>query len=122
MTAKRSLGLGLDTLLTAMQDQQKAKLSQGVIGRVQLLYDQALEQEKTGDIYEAYYLYRQAVDLIEPGIPDETETAELISRCCNNLAVILFEGGKTEKAAAYLQRAIDLYPRNRTAAANLKLL
>lgn len=119
MAAKKNLGIGLDILLTATQGQHDATSDQSVLNQAQLLFTRALEQDEKGDTYEAYHLYRQVIDLLDTGVP---EISELVSRACNNLAVILFESSKTEKAINYLQQAIDIYPRNRTALENMMLI
>lgn len=119
--AKKNLGIGLDVLLTATSGQQKTSLK-SILTRVQTLFGQALEHDEIGDSYEAYYLYRQVIDLLNTGEQDTPEVSELISRTYNNLAIILFESGQTEKAVSYLQLAIDIYPPNRTAIENMKLI
>jgi tetratricopeptide (TPR) repeat protein len=121
MAGKRNLGIGLDILLTANQSRQSIKAIIDTSSQVQSWYDQALEYEERGNIFEAYHLYRQIIDLFD-NIKDTGELAPLVSYTCNNLAVILFEAGQTEQAVSYLQQAIDIYPKNQTAIDNMKLV
>lgn len=120
MAVKKNLGIGLDVLLTSMQGQQEPAAGRSVLNRAQLYFGKALEQDGRGNSFEAYYLYRQAIDLFNTGEHDITELSQIISRSCNNIAVILFESDQTENAISFLQRAIDIYPQNRTALENMK--
>lgn len=120
MAVKKNLGIGLDVLLTSMQGQQEPGAGRSVLNRAQLYFGKALEQDERGNSFEAYYLYRQVIDLFNTGEHDITELSQIISRSCNNIAVILFESDQTENAISFLQRAIDIYPQNRTALENMK--
>lgn len=122
MAIKRNLGIGLDVLLTANEAQPGFPPGQNILSQARLLYGQALEQDESGNTYEAYHLYRQVMDLVGSKALDSTELSRLVSRTCNNLAVLLFESGHTAEAAGYLRQAIAVYPQNRTAIENMKLI
>ncbi len=119
MAVNKNLGIGLDVLLTATQGQYDTKPEESILTQAQALFGRALEQDEMGDSFAAYYFYRQVIDLLDTKDPD---TPELISRSCNNIAVILFENDQTEKAMGFFQQAIEIYPQNRTAVENMKLL
>jgi len=121
MAGKRNLGIGLDILLTANESRQSIRPIIDTSNQVQSWYDQALEYEERGNIFEAYHLYRQIIDLFD-NVMESGKLSPLVSYTCNNLAVILFEAGQTEKAVSYLQQAIDIYPKNQTAIDNMKAI
>ncbi len=123
MTAKKKLGIGLDVLLTASRGQYDIKLEGNILTQAKELFGRALEQDEMGNSFEAYYLYRQVIDL--PDISDSNvpeELSELLSRSLNNIAVILADNSRKEGALIYFQQAIDIYPKNRTAIENKRLL
>lgn len=122
MAVNKNLGIGLDVLLTATQGQYDTKPEESILTQAQALFGRALEQDEMGDSFAAYYFYRQVIDLLDTKDPDTPEISELISRSCNNIAVILFENDQTEKAMGFFQQAIEIYPQNRTAVENMKLL
>ena len=65
MAVKKNLGIGLDVLLTATQGQYETKSEENIITRAEELFRRALEQDEIGNSLEAYYFYRQVVDLLD---------------------------------------------------------
>lgn len=122
MAVKKNLGIGLDVLLTATQGQYETKPEENVLAQAEVLFGKALEQDKMGDSFEAYYYYRQIVDLLDTPESNVPEILELLSRSLNNIAVILADNSRTEEALSFLQQALDVYPQNQTAIENMKLL
>lgn len=121
MAVKKNLGIGLDVLLSATQGQYETKPEENMLTRAEELFARALEQDEMGDSFEAYYFYRQVIDLLdaESNIP---ELSELLSRSLNNIAVILADNSHIEEALSFLQQALEVYPKNQTAAENMSEL
>lgn len=122
MAGKRNLGIGLDVLLTASQGQFDTKSEDSILVQAEVLFGRALEEDKMGDSFEAYYLYRQVVDLLDTSESNISELSELVSRSLNNIAVILADNSRTERALSFLQQALEVYPQNKTAVENMKLI
>lgn len=122
MAVKRNLGIGLDVLLTATQGQYDIKPEENILAQAEALFGRALEEDKMGDSFEAYYLYRQVVDLLDTPESNIPGLSELVSRCLNNIAVILADNSRTERALSLLQQALEVYPQNQTAIENMKLI
>ena len=122
MAAKRNLGIGLDVLLTATQGQYDTKPEESILTQAQALFGRALEQDEMGDSFEAYYLYRQVIDLLDTPESNVEKLSELLSRSLNNIAVILADNSRIEGALGFLQQALEVYPKNQTVIENMKLL
>jgi tetratricopeptide (TPR) repeat protein len=122
MAVKKNLGIGLDVLLTATQGQYETKPEENVLTQAEALFGKALDRDKMGDSFEAYYYYRQIVDLLDAPEPNVPELSELLSRSLNNIAVILADNSYIEGALSFLQQALEVYPKNQTAIENMKLL
>ncbi len=122
MAVKKNLGIGLDVLLTATQGHYEAKSSESVLAQAEALFGKALEQDEIGDSFEAYYYYRQIVDLLDAPESNVPEISELLSRSLNNIAVILADNSRIEGALSFLQQALEVYPQNQTAIENMKLI
>lgn len=117
--ANKKLGIGLDILLNATQG-QTTETSERILTQGKLLFEQAWQQDEKGNSFEAYHLYRQVIDLWEN--TNDIEIAELVSRSCNNIAVILEAYAQTNAAISFLQRALDIYPQNSIARDNMILI
>ena len=122
MAVKKNLGIGLDVLLTATQGQYETKSEENIITRAEELFRRALEQDEIGNSLEAYYFYRQVVDLLDVPESNLPEVSELVSRSLNNIAVILADNSRIEEALSFLQQALEVYPQNQTAVENMKLI
>ncbi|NLX02959.1 MAG: tetratricopeptide repeat protein [Syntrophomonadaceae bacterium] len=122
MAVKKNLGIGLDVLLTATQGQYEKKSEENILAQAEALFGRALEEDKMGDSFEAYYLYRQVVDLLDTPESSLPELSELVSRSLNNIAVILADNSRIEEALSFLQQALEVYPQNQTAVENMKLI
>ena len=122
MAVKKNLGIGLDVLLTATQGQYETKSEENIITRAEELFRRALEQDEIGNSLEAYYFYRQVVDLLDVPESNLPEVSELLSRSLNNIAVILADNFRIEEAISFLQQALKVYPKNQTAVENMKLI
>lgn len=122
MAVKKNLGIGLDVLLTATQGQYDTKPEGSLLARAEELFSRALEEDKMGNSFEAYYFYRQAVDLLDASDANVPKLSELLSRCLNNIAVILADNSRIEGALNFLQQALEVCPKNQTAAENMKLI
>ena len=122
MAVKKNLGIGLDVLLTATQGQFDTKPEESILAQAEALFGRALEEDKMGDSFEAYYLYRQVIDLLDTHDSNIPELSELVSRSFNNIAVILADNSRTERALSFLQQALEVYPQNQTAIENMKLI
>ncbi len=120
MAGKKNLGMGLDLLLTSIDEKS---LSNDFIKKQTDLLTMALDKDDSGDFLEAYHLYRLLIEnLNEPQYASTTELALLISQALNNAAVILFEHGQPSRACEYLHQAIKLDPQNQTARDNLNAI
>jgi tetratricopeptide (TPR) repeat protein len=122
MAVKKNLGIGLDVLLTATQGQYETKPEESILAQAETLFGRALEQDERGNSFEAYYFYRQVVDLLDAPGSNVLEVSELLSRSLNNIAVILADNSCTEGALSFLQQALEVYPQNQTAIENMKLI
>lgn len=122
MAVKKNLGIGLDVLLTATQGQYDTKSEENIITRAEELFNKALEQDETGNSFEAYYFYRQVVDLLDAPESNVPEVSQLLSRSLNNIAVILADNSRIKEALSFLQQALEVYPQNQTAVENMKLI
>lgn len=122
MAGKRNLGIGLDVLLTATQGQYDIKPEESILAQAEALFGRALEEEEMGDNFEAYYFYRQVIDLLDTPESNVPELSELRSRSLNNIAVILADSSQIEGALSFLQQALEVYPQNQTAIENMKLI
>jgi tetratricopeptide (TPR) repeat protein len=122
MAVKKNLGIGLDVLLTATQGQYDTKPEESILAQAEALFGRALEQDEMGDSFEAYYYYRQIVDLLDTPNSNVPELSELLSRSLNNIAVILADNSRIEGALSFLQQALEVYPQNQTAIENMKLI
>jgi tetratricopeptide (TPR) repeat protein len=122
MAVKKNLGIGLDVILTATQGQYDTKPEESILAQAEALFGRALEQDEMGDSFEAYYYYRQIVDLLDTPNSNVPELSELLSRSLNNIAVILADNSRIEGALSFLQQALEVYPQNQTAIENMKLI
>ena len=122
MAVKKNLGIGLDVLLTATQGQYDTKSEESILAQAEALFGRALEQDEIGNSLEAYYFYRQVVDLLDVPESNLPEVSELLSRSLNNIAVILADNFRIEEAISFLQQALKVYPKNQTAVENMKLI
>ena len=122
MAVKKNLGIGLDVLLTATQGQYEKKSEENILAQAEALFGRALEEDKMGDSFETYYLFRQVVDLLDTPESSLPELSELVSRSLNNIAVILADNSRIEGALSFLRQALEVYPQNQTAVENMKLI
>lgn len=123
MNAKKNLGLGLDLLLSAAGSQHLNSREEEKLKLAKALFTDAMIEDGKGRSFEAYYLYRRVVDILESQLgPNIPGTAQLVSRACNNLAIILYENGDCQGALAYLQKALAIHPENQTARENLEAI
>lgn len=118
MATKKNLGTGLDLLLSANAPNRLGNPEGIEINRAQSLFEQAITQEEEGQMFEAYYLYRRVIDSLEAA-QSLSGAAKLYSQACNNLAIILHEGGEIQSAITYLEKALKSYPDNNIARENL---
>ena len=121
MAKNRSLGMGLDLLLTAGEARQASGREDVNISQAREIMDQALKQDEEGKFLEAYYLYRKLIDLLpDRSGADQEEGSAILSQALNNVAILLFEHGEVEKSCLYLDRSLSVQPDNRVAASNLE--
>ena len=121
--AKKNLGLGLDVLLTASEAHHNMSGEDKLLERARSLLEKAIDQDELGTSFEAYYYYRQVIDLLEEAVePNITEIPLLLSQALNNTAIILFENGQQESALSFLERALVICPENNMARENIGLL
>lgn len=123
MAGKKKLGMGLDLLLSSVQS--SVNQPGGIVdwNRIQSVFDQARREDEAGNVFEAYYLYRLASDLVrEKGPAITPEAKSLASQSLNNAAVILYEHGYTAQARCLLEKAVQVCPDNLTARDNLNSL
>ncbi len=76
------------------------------------LFEQALDCDRKGDVFEAFHLYMKVAEC----------RGTLRSKALNNAAVILAENGFVEKAIEFLREVLWEDPENRDARENLLLL
>lgn len=119
MAYKKSLGMGLDLLLAAA-DQNRAKEPSG-LKQAREIFATAVQEDTRENFLEAYYWYRRVIDCSDAG-RDEPEFKQLLSQSFNNAAVIANEYGNANQARAYLERALEVQPDNVTAQENLKII
>jgi cellulose biosynthesis protein BcsQ len=82
-----------------------------------------VEEDEKGNIFEAYYLYRQVIESMEESLSaDIPELYSVVSQSFNNAAIILYDAGKTELARNFLHKAIEICPDNITAQENCQLI
>ncbi|MDD2621196.1 MAG: tetratricopeptide repeat protein [Syntrophomonadaceae bacterium] len=120
MANKKNLGTGLDLLLSANGSSKLNKHEDAGINLARQLFEQAINEDEKGQLFEAYYLFRRVIDILESclalNIPG---SAPLYSQACNNLAIILHEGGEPATAIRYLEMALKICPDNSIAQENL---
>lgn len=118
MAHKKSLGMGLDLLLSVTdrpREQETDRLRQ-----IKSLFARAVQEDARNNFLEAYYWYRRVIDSGEAW-QDQDELKHLLSQSFNNAAVIVNECGNVNQARIYLQKALEVQPDNATARENLKL-
>jgi Flp pilus assembly protein TadD len=81
-------------------------------GPERVLFEQALDRDRKGDVFEAFHLYMKVVEY----------RGALRTRALNNAAVILAENGFVEKAVEFLRGVLQEDPNNKEARENLLLL
>lgn len=119
MTAKKKLGMGLDLLLSAVDNRPVPVNDKQVPAEITALYEMAVDQDEKGNQFEAYHLYRRVTESLEIMSADRSApSVKVISQAYNNLAVILCDANRFEQALEYLQKAIEIWPQNQTAREN----
>lgn len=122
MTYKKSLGMGLDLLLTAA-DHTREQETTG-LKQARDLFARAIEEDARENFLEAYYWYRRVIDCGEHCLKNlnTSHFGHLVSQSFNNAAVIACEYNDVEQARSYLNRALEVKPDNVTAQENLRLI
>ncbi|MGI5920898.1 MAG: hypothetical protein ACOX6I_04105 [Syntrophomonadaceae bacterium] len=119
MAAKKNLGMGLDLLLTAVDEEKTGWHNQSIMDRAQTWYRKAVSEDEKGNVFEAYHLYRQVIDLLEnPPSVRLPEFESVVSQSFNNAAIILYDAGWLDMACTFLRRAMEVYSENQTAREN----
>lgn len=118
MAYKKSLGMGLDLLLAAV-DQNRNKESG--LKQIKEIFARAVQEDTRENFLEAYYWYRRVIDCNE-ACWDEKEFKYILSQSFNNAAVIASEYGNVSQAIAFLEQALQVQPENTIAGENLKLI
>ncbi|MGE5391334.1 MAG: hypothetical protein ACM3PE_09760 [Deltaproteobacteria bacterium] len=123
MAANKHLGKGLDLLLSATAQPLLKRDEEIDILRVERIYSEALKADEEGNLYEAYYQYRNLIDYLETRLALHNKAVCLLaSQAFNNAAIILYEAGRGQEATVYLRRACDICPDNEVARENLELI
>jgi len=81
-------------------------------GPERMLFEQALDCDRKGDVFEAFHLYMKVAGCKGP----------LRAKALNNAAVILAENGFVEKAIKLFREVLWEDPDNKEARENLALL
>ncbi len=123
MNRMKNLGMGLDLLLSSSELSPRQEGEEQALRNAESLFKKALNEDEDGQLFEAYYYYRQVIDCLEPFLSLQQEAAkDLLSQACNNAAVILFENGDLKDAQAFLEKGLQANPRNQVARENLQAM
>ncbi|MEN6349054.1 MAG: hypothetical protein ABFD08_06615 [Syntrophomonas sp.] len=121
MEKKTKLGMGLDLLLTANDARNDIRRDERNITQAQSLFEKAVAEDENGRVFEAYYLYRCVMEVLESQpVVKNYAWASLMSQTCNNIAVILYENNEIQGAYNFLLKAVNISPDNKTARGNLE--
>ena len=123
MAANKHLGKGLDLLLSATAQPLIKKDEEIDILHAERIFSEGLKADEEGNLYEAYYQYRNLINYLETrlALPNK-DVCLLASQAFNNAAIILYEAGRGQEAIVYLLRACDICPDNGVARENLELI
>lgn len=123
MANKKNLGMGLDLLLTAVDERTIKSKNKMVLTRARTLFARAITEDEKGNLFEAYHLYRQVMECLEQPLSiDLSELHLLVSQSLNNIAIILYDSGRTDLAGTFLSKALELCPDNQTARENYQII
>lgn len=123
MTVKKSLGMGLDLLLTAVENGIDEPPNEAILTKARATFYQAADEDENGNIFEAYHLYRQVMDLRKNAASSNLpELGSLVSQSLNNAAIILHDAGMFDMARNFLRKAVEVCPDNLTARENLQII
>jgi hypothetical protein len=123
MSNKKKLGMGLALLLPPLNPPVIPAAESDTTARVRNCFERGLAEDQRNNDFEAYHWYRTVIDCHDQTAANHTEEEKTItSRAMNNAAVILAENGRIDPGRELLIRALELWPDNDTARANLENL
>jgi len=119
----KKLGMGLDLLLAAGEMKAAGGRDRDALQQARETMELALREDDAGNVFEAYYLYRKVMDqTANISLEGQDELMVMLSKACNNAAIILYEQGRVLEARAFLHKSLTINPQNVTAKENLDQL